>query len=128
MHGLEARAPFLDTELAEYVYNLPNEFKISKTENKIILKEILAEIFPKEFVYRKKQGFGAPVQEWLKEKKMIDLVNKTLEGDNPMYNFIDKKTTLTVRDNFYKNKRNHAQKLWLLLSLGLWFEKHSGTY
>jgi len=128
MHSLEARAPFLDTELAEYVYNLPNEFKISKTENKIILKEILAEIFPKEFVYRKKQGFGAPVQEWLKEKKMIDLVNKTLESDNPMYNFIDKKTTLTVRDNFYKNKRNHAQKLWLLLSLGLWFEKHSGTY
>ena len=54
MHSLEMRAPFLDTALVEFVYNLPKEFKLNKNENKIILKEILSEIMPREFVYRRK--------------------------------------------------------------------------
>jgi len=127
MHSLEARAPFLDTELAEYVYNLPNEFKISKTENKIILKDILVEIFPKEFVYRKKQGFGAPIDQWLGEEKMREFVHTTLESENLMYSFIDKTSVLKICDGFYAKKRNHAYKLWLLLNLALWFEYHKST-
>ena len=49
MHGLEVRSPFLDHKLAEFVYNLPVEFKMNKNENKIILKDILSEIMPRCF-------------------------------------------------------------------------------
>jgi len=127
MHGLEARAPFLDTDLAEFVYNLPTSFKMEGTKNKIILKDLLAEIFPKEFVYRKKQGFGAPIDQWLGEEKMREFVHTTLESENLMYSFIDKTSVLKIRDGFYAKKRNHSYKLWLLLSLALWFEYHEDT-
>ncbi|HEY4494539.1 MAG TPA: asparagine synthase (glutamine-hydrolyzing), partial [Candidatus Paceibacterota bacterium] len=58
MHSLEIRSPFLDTALVEFVYNLPIEYKLDKNNNKIILKDILTETMPKDFVYRRKQGFG----------------------------------------------------------------------
>jgi len=128
MHSLEARAPFLDTELAEYVYNLPSSFKISKTQNKIILKDLLSETFPKEFVYRKKQGFGAPINIWMREEKMIEYIKEILEADNPMYKFINKKEALAVRDSFYKGSRRATQQLWLLLVLGIWFNKHQHDF
>jgi asparagine synthase (glutamine-hydrolysing) len=124
MHSLEMRSPFLDTKLAEFVYSLPTEWKITKTQNKVILKNILAETFPKEFVYRKKQGFGAPIAEWMKTDNMRKLIDETL-ADNPMYTFIYKKAVIKARDAFYANKRNSANKLWVLLCLGLWFKTHS---
>ncbi len=128
MHSLEVRSPFLDTALAEYVYNLPTEFKLSKDKNKIILKDILAEVFPKEFVYRRKQGFGAPIDLWLQDDKMKVFVNSLLESDSKMYDYLNKNQVLKIRDTFYATSpsiaKYTAQKLWSLLCLALWFQKH----
>lgn len=120
MHSLEVRSPFLDTELAEYVYNLPAEFKLSKNENKIILKDILAEVFPKEFVYRRKQGFGAPMKEWLKDsavkKRMADVL---ADASHPLFNYVDRAKAAKVTGEY---------RIWTLLSLALWLELHKKDY
>ncbi len=127
MHSLEIRSPFLDTALAEFVYNLPIEFKLSKTKNKIILKDILAETFSKEFVYRRKQGFGAPIEKWLQDEKMKVFVKTILESENNMYRFIDKNQTIKILNDFYSKKIRDARKVWSLLCLALWFNAH-GKY
>ena len=128
IHSLEVRSPFLDTKLAEFVYNLPTEFKLSKDQNKIILKDLLSEVFPKEFVYRRKQGFGAPIELWLRDSKMKSFVNSFLESENKIYNFLNKTEIIKIRDIFYSsatNEKKYAQKLWSLLCLALWFQKHA---
>jgi len=124
MHSLETRAPFLDTALAEYVYNLPTQFKLSKTQNKIILKDILSEVFSKEFVYRRKQGFGAPITLWLHDSKMKVLVDSLFTENNPAWKYIDRTNALRVQKRFYAGKRNSANKLWVIVCLLMWFEKH----
>ena len=48
------------------VVNLPQHYKIHNTRGKLVLKDLLAELMPAAFVHRKKQGFGAPVSDWLK--------------------------------------------------------------
>ncbi len=128
MHSLEIRSPFLDTALVEYVYNLPVEFKLSKTENKIILKEILAEIFPKEFVYRRKQGFGAPVDSWLTDASMKSYIDKLFTENSLAFKYIDKNTALKVCDTFYAGNKKYATKLWLILCLLVWFKKHANYH
>jgi asparagine synthase (glutamine-hydrolysing) len=128
MHSLEVRSPFLDTALAEFVYNLPTTFKLSKLENKIILKEILAEIMPKEFVYRRKQGFGAPIDHWLKQDNVQTFVNDLIAEDTPAYTYLHKDEVVKIKDNFYAGKRNAAGKLWILMCLLLWFKKHRADY
>ncbi len=123
MHSLEMRAPFLDTALVEFVYNLPKEFKLNKNENKIILKEILSEIMPREFVYRRKQGFGAPIQEWIKEKTIEDELNRLIKNDNhPMFEHLNRDEVAKIIDQRLSLGKSSVQKIWSLLCLGLWFE------
>lgn len=123
MHGLEVRSPFLDYRLAEFVYNLPIEYKMNKNENKIILKDVLSDIMPKEFVYRRKQGFGAPVKEWLKTPPMKKLVKETLGGDARICRFLNKDAVQKIISN-----EENSYKIWSLLCLELWLMSHEKDF
>ena len=125
MHSLEIRSPFLDKDLAEYVYNIPTEYKMNGNQGKIILKDILAEIMPKEFVYRRKQGFGAPVKEWLKTEAMKKFVLHTLGNNASIYKFLKKEVALSMINAFYqKGDDKMYYKIWSLLCLELWLKSH----
>ncbi len=63
--GLEARAPFLDHELAEYAASVPCDLKLKGNVTKFILKSMLKGKLPDDVLYRKKSGFNAPVGKWL---------------------------------------------------------------
>jgi asparagine synthase (glutamine-hydrolysing) len=129
MHSLEVRSPFLDYQLAEFVYNLPEKYKMDKKSGKIILKDILAEIMPKEFVYRRKQGFGAPINAWLREKKMEKLVKNTLNNNSPIYSYLKKEEVAKIIEKFYTKKdESYSYKIWSLLCLNLWFILHYNDY
>jgi asparagine synthase (glutamine-hydrolysing) len=125
MNSLEVRSPFLDTKLAEYVFNLPKEYKFSKFQNKIILKDILAEIFPEDFVYRRKQGFGAPIKDWLNQDKIRNLIKTNLLNKNAFIaNYINQPYISKIVTDFDNKKRNSEYRLWVLLCLGIWFTNH----
>jgi asparagine synthase (glutamine-hydrolysing) len=64
--SVEARVPFLDHELVEFAMALPPEMKVRDGVGKYILKKAVGDVLPRHIVYRKKQGFGAPVAEWFK--------------------------------------------------------------
>lgn len=126
MHGLEVRCPFLDTALAEFAYQLPIEYKMSRTTGKIILKDLLAEIMPRTFVDRKKQGFGAPVRKWLQETHMHNYVTKKFLNDSALFQYLDQKKVQTfVRTTLAGDSQKEYYRLWVLLCLELWLAKHS---
>ncbi len=58
--SLEARVPFLDRDLVEYVFSLAEDEYFYDGELKILLKKAYEDIFPKEIFYRKKMGFVIP--------------------------------------------------------------------
>lgn len=125
MHSLEVRSPFLDTALAEFVYNLPLEYKLNRAKNKIILKEILAEIMPENFVERRKQGFGAPITDWLKEKTLQDELQKILTNNtHPMFEYLNKEIVRKTVNEKEGCTKSSIQKIWSILCLGIWFELH----
>jgi asparagine synthase (glutamine-hydrolysing) len=64
--SVEARVPFLDHELVEFAMALPPEMKVRDGVGKHVLKKAVEDVLPRHIVYRKKQGFGAPVAEWFK--------------------------------------------------------------
>ena len=129
MNSLEVRCPFLDTALVEFVYNLPIKYKLNKKNNKIILKDILSEIMPKEFVERRKQGFGAPLMDWLKEEKTKNEFDKIIKNENhPIYNYFNKKAVcdIFIKSDFHD--KHSVQKVWSLLCICLWFELHQKNH
>jgi asparagine synthase (glutamine-hydrolysing) len=64
-HSLEVRSAFLDTEVVEYVAQLPGSLKIHAGETKYVLKQAAARYFPEEMIRRPKEGFLMPVTEWI---------------------------------------------------------------
>ena len=124
MHvSLEAREPFLDHKLIEYLAVLPSSYKYSNGVSKYILKKILSKYLPQEMINRPKKGFAAPVGSWmkssLKEMTLDYLAPKRLKeqailNDNFVSQYVD---------NFYKGLGINEQKIWLLLIFQLWHEK-----
>jgi len=66
-HSIEARVPFLDHDVVEFARKLPPAYKLKNGMGKYLLKKMAESYLPREIVYRKKQGFGAPMEEWFKQ-------------------------------------------------------------
>ena len=66
MHGLEARSPFLDIEVADFARRLPGHFKLRQGTTKYLLKKALEPVLPADIIHRKKKGFGTPVGPWFR--------------------------------------------------------------
>ena len=115
-NGLELRAPFLDTDFASFCISMPPRLKITAKHDKILLRRAYSKIWPQIVQTREKQGFGAPVSKWLKQRSFVDLKEKfILNENNKIFNFIrhDKVLEYVKRDNI---------QTWTLLILSLWME------
>ena len=86
-HSIENRVPFLDNEIVENSFSIPEKYLlIRKSEEgynteKYLLKKMAANVFGKEFAFRDKMGFGIPVREFFTDDKFKDYLNdKVLPG------------------------------------------------
>ena len=126
MNSLEVRSPFLDHRLAEFVVNLPQHYKIDNTRGKLVLKDLLAELMPAAFVHRKKQGFGAPVRDWLKTICRPLVHDALMRPGAHIYSLLERKPVVRIVDRFYRTADTSDYiRLWILLSLELWLCTHS---
>ncbi len=116
-HGLELRAPFLDVDLATFCISLPDRLKITDEEDKIILRRAFSDEWPVCVRGRRKQGFGAPVAEWLARPGFRELVDEYLL--NPRRKIHD----LLSRERVMALARRGDYKSWILLVLSLWLER-----
>ena len=117
-HGLELRAPFLDVDLATFLIGLPWRLKIDGTGDKLILRKAFAALWPREIVNRPKQGFGAPVAEWLGRAGVKELVKTRLcDRRHPVFGLLpfEGMRVAVERGSF---------QAWILLTLALWLERH----
>jgi asparagine synthase (glutamine-hydrolysing) len=66
-YSIEARVPFLDHRLAEFVMGVPANQKIRGAETKVFMRRALRGILPDEVVNRKdKLGYPTPFSQWLR--------------------------------------------------------------
>jgi len=64
--GLEIRVPFLDQRVIDFAWRLPVGLKIRGKTGKWILRQLLHRYIPRALFERPKQGFSAPIGEWLR--------------------------------------------------------------
>lgn len=72
--NLEVRVPFLNREMLQLAARMPPDLKLKGLKRKYILKKAAEKLLPREVVWRKKAGFGAPIRSWLRGplRPMID--------------------------------------------------------
>lgn len=120
-NSLEARVPFLDSKIVEFAYRIPNNFKIKGNNKKYILKETFKKYLPSETINYKKQGFGVPVDYWLKNElktEMISLMNQDFILEQGIFNY---DTISIMFKEHLSGKENHKGKLWNFYVFQKWY-------
>jgi asparagine synthase (glutamine-hydrolysing) len=117
-HGLEMRCPFLDVEFATFCISLPARLKLDATQEKLILRAAYSAAWTPSIRKRGKQGFGAPVRDWLQRPAVRDLTIATLgDRQHPLFNLLP-----SGRSGDWIARGD--QQTWLLVNLALWTETH----
>lgn len=83
--SLEARVPFLDHRLVEYMFAMPQHYKAKQYQRKYLLKKIARGIIPDEIIDRKKVGFAAPVKIWMQKNSFFSASMSDRSSSDSVY-------------------------------------------
>lgn len=122
-NGLEVRPPLLDYRLVEWAGRLPRSFKLKGGIGKRVFKQALEPDLPREILYRPKQGFGSPMDRWLRANNgelLLHLRNSEPWKDS---GFFDVEHILSVAENHENNTKNNGQALWSVLMFNAFLER-----
>lgn len=118
-NGVEGRTPFLDPEVANAVFYLPDNLKIQNKMGKSVLRHWLNKRLPEAKPFSKKRGFTVPVQHWIAVHgdKLGPLV-----ADQPGIEEICQKDAVV---NLFKTEgKEEGFAAWTLLFYALWHQRH----
>jgi asparagine synthase (glutamine-hydrolysing) len=123
--SLELRVPFCDKRLAETVLSIDPRLRSSPFRLKPLLKRVMSSILPSELMTRPKRGFSVPLGTWLRGP-LAELVEDTLsESRLRRRGLIDPRPVVSLLAQHRSGRRDHADRLFALLMLELWFEAYS---
>jgi asparagine synthase (glutamine-hydrolysing) len=127
MHSLEVRAPFLDTDLVEFVSRLPYRLKIRNGRRKYLLKRAFSQILPYRIVHRTKKGFLIPTALWL-QGPLRPLVEEYL-GENWLkrQGLFNPAEVRRLVEEHSTGRTDRRKEIWTLLNLQLWLHYRQPT-
>jgi asparagine synthase (glutamine-hydrolysing) len=117
--SIEARLPFLDHRLAEYVSALPDDQRVRGLATKWILRRAGKRLIPAGLDMRK-AGFRMPVRDWLRNELRETLVDHLQGGASRTRPYYDAALLDRMVDEHLKGQNNHEIPLWTLLNLEIW--------
>lgn len=125
-NGLEVRVPFLDYEVVNFIFSLPDEFKINSQIRKRILQDTFKDILPAQLYNRPKKGFEVPLLKWFRKelKSLIEddlLSRKNIENQGIFnYSEIEK----LKKQLFSSNPGDVHARIWGLIVFQWWWKKY----
>ena len=124
--ALEARAPLMDYELAEYAWQLPADMKVRDGQGKWLLRQVLKKHIPENLYERPKMGFSVPLNDWLKDplnEWAQDLLDETKLKNQALF---DVDMIRSAWNNFENNSdaQSSRKDLWSILMFQSWYKEY----
>jgi len=122
-NSVEARVPYLDYRLVEFVESLPPELKLHGLQGKYLHKKALLQWVPHEVAYRPKKGFAHPIDRWLRGR-MRSVVNECLLNEKAAVNrYFNHDYIRRMVEDHESGRRSYLRHLYLLISFELWHRR-----
>jgi asparagine synthase (glutamine-hydrolysing) len=123
--SLETRVPLLDHRVVEFAWQLPLHMKIRNGQGKWLLRQVLYRYVPRELIERPKQGFGIPLDAWLRGplrdwgEALLDESRLRRAG------FLHPATVRRKWQEHLSGRRNWQHWLWNVLMFQAWLEREA---
>lgn len=118
--SIESRVPFLDHQLVEFAFMLPDELKIKGFNTKRILRSAFADDIPREILTRPKAGFPVPIKRWF-ANEYYDVTRKIILGDDSFCGEHLNREFIAKHFELHRaGKYNYSDQIWTLLNLEMW--------
>ncbi len=118
--NLEVRVPFLNREMIEMTARMPPRLKLRGLKRKYVLKKALEGVLPKDVIWRKKAGFGAPIRSWLRGP-LRPLIGDLLSEETVKRRGIFRPNQVKrVIDANLSGREDYNLQVFQLLGLELW--------
>jgi asparagine synthase (glutamine-hydrolysing) len=119
--SLEVRVPFLDHTFVEFAATIPPRLKIKGMDKKHILKKAFSGILPHEILYRKKQGFGVPLEHYFRDE-LREFAYKELFGPQPIDHY-NRDFLKNLWQKHQKERADYSRLFWSIIMFNLWYKK-----
>ncbi len=120
-HGLEVRAPFLDPAVVGFARQTPADIRMAGGVPKHLLRCVSAELLPQSILDRPKQGFGAPVDDWVRGP-LRDMCGDLILGSRFRDRGILKPGfTEKLLGDHWSGRWDNGRRIWALLMLEMWY-------
>jgi asparagine synthase (glutamine-hydrolysing) len=126
-NSLEARVPFLDYRLVEFIESLPAHLKLKGFVGKYLHKKALGKWLPKDVVYRKKKGFANPVEHWFRLEMRDFVTDHLLAPGSATSTYFNQAYISQLLDRDRTGRDQLRRHLYLLLAFDLWHRRFIGT-
>ena len=124
-NSLEIRVPFLDHNVVEFAFQIPEEFKIQKGMKKKILQETFRNDLPIELFKRPKHGFEVPLLKWFKGDLANEIksnyLNRDFIEDQKIFNWHP--ISVLLEKLHSNNPEDSAASIWALIVFQHWWRK-----
>jgi asparagine synthase (glutamine-hydrolysing) len=120
-HAIEARVPFLDHDVVDFATRLPSSYKLRDGIGKVIVKNVASPYLDDDLVHRRKQGFGAPMEEWFREgdfgrRCLAAFERSALSREG----FFDNQFFVDLLRKQMSGQGGYSFQLWTVMNAVLW--------
>ena len=122
--SLEARSPFLDKNLFEFVNGIKHEELYKKGKAKKYLRNYLEKNNLKRISNAKKKGFTVPIAKWIKTSLKSEILDTLSESNINKLSFINFEYVKNLIEDHMDEKQNNYKKIWTLFVLVKWINKN----
>lgn len=118
-HSIEARLPFLDHRLMEFMVHVHKDIKMQGYERKSVLRRTIGQKLPHTIMKAPKKGFVVPLNKWFRQEKFSEQLPRMLQLCPLDF---DRRALGTILKENISGQADHSNFIWMLFVLSRWFK------
>ena len=119
-NSLEGRVPFVDKEVFKIASSLPLNYKVTKENTKVALRDAAKKVIPNESYKKKKLGFPVPIRDWMREDDVYKEIKKAFNS-KVCKKYFDKDLLIKMLDEHKNGKKDNYRKVWNVYCFIKWY-------